>query len=186
MDAQTKQKLQAHRVIPDILPLPPKAVAQVFWPVSSQEPDIEAELGNAICPKEVEVQPQVKFPAAEKQLFTIAVIDPDSPSKLKPSNGQWLHWLVTNVPGSSTKEPEISKGNVLVEWEGPKPAEGTGLHRYILVVFEQKGKTDAAKVANRAKFDVMKWAKLNGKGAWNLLAANYWQSSSTTAPRSSE
>jgi len=42
------------------------------------------------------------------------------------------HYIVGNIPGNKTSE-----GNVLTEYIGAGPRKGTGLHRYVLLVYEQ-------------------------------------------------
>jgi phosphatidylethanolamine-binding protein (PEBP) family uncharacterized protein len=37
-------------------------------------------------------------------LYTIIATDPDPPNPEKPIYREWLHWLVTNVPGGPTAE----------------------------------------------------------------------------------
>lgn len=46
--------------------------------------------------------------------------------------GPVLHWLVRNIPGN-----DIKKGEVIAEYRGSGPPEGTGLHRYIFLLYEQ-------------------------------------------------
>lgn len=45
------------------------------------------------------------------------------------------HWLIGNIPGS-----DIKKGDVLADYRGSGPPEGSGLHRYVFLVFKQEGK----------------------------------------------
>ncbi|GLH03134.1 Putative phosphatidylethanolamine-binding protein [Gryllus bimaculatus] len=55
--------------------------------------------------------------------------DPDAPSRATPTNREFLHWLVGNVPGG-----DVARGEVLAEYVGSGPPLGTGLHRYVLLV----------------------------------------------------
>jgi len=85
------------------------------------------------------------------------MVDPDAPSRTQPQFREWpvldhkkftifvlifanrRHWLVSNIPGN-----KISSGTVISSYMGSGPPKGTGLHRYIFLLFEQKGKIDAA------------------------------------------
>lgn len=58
--------------------------------------------------------------------------DPDAPSRAEPAFREIKHWLVVNIPGS-----EISKGRLIAAYRGSGPPAGTGLHRYIFVVYKQ-------------------------------------------------
>lgn len=67
--------------------------------------------------------------------FALIVDDPDAPA------GTWTHWVVFDLPATTTKLPEASKG-IGVEgrtswdvsaWGGPCPPEGT--HRYNFHLF---------------------------------------------------
>ena len=43
-----------------------------------------------------------------------------------------LHWLVINIPG-----PKVNKGEVIATYAGPNPSEGSGFHKYVMLVMEQ-------------------------------------------------
>lgn len=60
--------------------------------------------------------------------------DPDAPSR-KEAKDQVKHWLVGNIPGN-----EVKKGEILAEYRGSGAPKGTGLHRYVFLVFKQNGK----------------------------------------------
>lgn len=60
------------------------------------------------------------------------VSDPDAPSRQAPADREWLHWLVTNIPGD-----QIGKGNTVYEYISSGPGLGSGLHRYIFLVYLQ-------------------------------------------------
>lgn len=49
------------------------------------------------------------------------VVDPDAPSRAEPKFREWHHWCVVNVPGG-----DISKGDVLSEYIGSAPPQGSG------------------------------------------------------------
>lgn len=60
--------------------------------------------------------------------------DPDAPNG-KDGKFEVKHWLVGNIPGN-----DIKKGEVFAEYRGSGAPKGTGLHRYIFLVFKQNGK----------------------------------------------
>ncbi|TKR64175.1 hypothetical protein L596_024755 [Steinernema carpocapsae] len=74
---------------------------------------IEANLGNELTPRQVQNAPQVTWEAKEGALYTLAMIDPDVPSRAYPNLSQGLHWLIVNIPGD-----DIGKGDVFAEQNG--------------------------------------------------------------------
>ena len=61
--------------------------------------------------------------------------DPDNYDGPEKVYREWHHWLVVNIPGS-----DVSKGEVLSGYIGSGPPEGTGIHRYVYILYKQPGK----------------------------------------------
>lgn len=40
-----------------------------------------------------------------------------------PTDREYLHWLVTNIPGGN----DLEAGNTVVEYEPPLPKKGSGI-----------------------------------------------------------
>lgn len=103
--------------------------------------------------------------------------DPDAPSRKNPTNREWHHWLVGNIPGS-----QVDKGETLTEYVGSAPPEGSGLHRYVLLVYKQPFKLAfnerfiSDRDGNRGNFSTKKFAykyKLGEPVAGNFYQAQY-------------
>ncbi|CAK1590511.1 unnamed protein product [Parnassius mnemosyne] len=92
---------------------------------------VEVEEGNEITPTQAKDQPTVSWDTEPNAFYTIVMIDPDA------RNREWQHWLVGNVPGS-----DVSKGDVLATYVGAGPSPGTGLHRYVFLVYKQPDKIE--------------------------------------------
>src|SRR5690242_7999841 len=117
---------ETQALIPEILPSHPKRPLQVRFG------DLAIEPGSSATPSQVRELPAVVDWAAENgQLYTVMMIDPDAPQRERPTNRDWLHWLVINVPGG-----HISQGQTIAEYIGAAPPKGSGKHRYILAVFQ--------------------------------------------------
>lgn len=104
------------------------------------------------------------------------ISDPDAPTRKHPIFREYKHWLVTNIPGN-----DISKGDVLAAYVGSGPPEGTGLHRYVFLVYKQTGKLifEEKRVSNlsrkhRPMFSIKKFAEKYNMG--NPIAGNMYQS----------
>lgn len=64
--------------------------------------------------------------------------DPDAPSRKEPTRREFRHWLAVNIAGS-----DLSSGETVFQFIGSGPPQGTGLHRYVFLLFKQpKGKVE--------------------------------------------
>lgn len=125
--------------------------------------------------------PNLKFAGAiEGKLYTIAMVD------LDPSSAQRLHWLLTNVeglllshgavggPSTEVRDYQVTDGmktlfssrpstdtvgDQVVAYEGPSPPRGSGPHRYVLLVWQQKGRVSMESPSKRTGGDISKIAK---------------------------
>ncbi|XP_075223898.1 protein D3-like [Lycorma delicatula] len=122
-------------VVPDVVDDIEHEVAGLFV----KYPNVTTLLGNELAPIETIDEPDL-FWYVEKRKengswFTISMTDPDAPCRDNPRFREWQHWLVVNIPGM-----KVHEGEHLTEYVGPSPAKGTGLHRYIFLLFQQPGK----------------------------------------------
>ncbi|KAJ1437809.1 Phosphatidylethanolamine-binding, conserved site [Sesbania bispinosa] len=77
--------------------------------------------------------PKVTLTGNMDTLYTLVMTDPDAPSPSEPSMREWIHWIVVDIPGGTNPK----RGKEVLAYVGPRPP--VGIHRYILVLFEQKG-----------------------------------------------
>jgi len=125
--------------VPDVLNTIPANVVEVKYPSGAV-----VKLGNELTPTQVKDIPStIKWTTVENGLYTICMTDPDAPCREKPTYREWHHWLVVNIP-----QNDVSNGDVLSEYIGASPSKGTGLHRYVIVVYKQPNKltTDEKKI----------------------------------------
>ncbi|XP_041455345.1 protein D2-like isoform X2 [Lytechinus variegatus] len=122
-------KFVEHGVVPDVIDQEPNAIATVTWSTG-----VEANLGNILTPTVVKDPPTITWPTEESTLYTVIMTDPDAPSRADPKFREWRHWVVVNVPGI-----DVSKGLVYAPYIGSGPPKGTGLHRYVFLVYKQPG-----------------------------------------------
>lgn len=126
-------------IIPDIIDSKPGAIAKVTY-----AGDVKVELGKELTPTQVKDQPEVTWEAEAGALYTLLMVDPDAPSRQEPTYREILHWLVINVPGN-----KVADGQVVAEYIGSGPPEGSGLHRYVFLVFKQEGKITTDKFISK-------------------------------------
>lgn len=89
-------------------------------------------LGNEVTPTQVKDKPQVKWQAEKGAHYTLLFVDPDAPSRVIHTYREARHWAVMNIPESS-----IENGDEVIEFIGSGPPKGTGLHRYIFLIYKQ-------------------------------------------------
>lgn len=138
--------------------------------------NINADKGVELTPTQVKDQPKLDWEEADpSEFYTLLMTDPDAPSREEPKMREWHHWLVGNIPGN-----DVAKGEVLSAYIGSGPPKGTGLHRYVLLVFKQPKKLtfDEPRLTNtsgegRAKFNTQKFIEKYNLGA--PIAGNFFQ-----------
>nr|XP_058897082.1 phosphatidylethanolamine-binding protein 1 [Kogia breviceps] len=127
------------------------------------------ELGKVLTPTQVQNRPtSIAWDGLDPgKLYTLVLTDPDAPSRKDPKYREWHHFLVVNMKGN-----DISSGTVLSDYVGSGPPKGTGLHRYIWLVYEQDKplKCDEPILSNRSgdhrgKFKVANFRKKYELGA---------------------
>lgn len=101
------------------------------------------------------------------KLYTLALTDPDAPSRKDPKFREWHHFLVVNMKGN-----DVSSGCVKSDYVGSGPPKGTGLHRYVWLVYEQPGTLSCSEpdLTNRSgdsrgKFKIQSFRKKYNLGA---------------------
>ncbi|KAL4712389.1 hypothetical protein ACJJTC_001550 [Scirpophaga incertulas] len=165
----TVQSFVDNEIAPQIIPNAPAALAKVVYPSG-----VEVNEGNELTPTSVKDMPTVTWNAQPDKLYALAMTDPDAPSRADPKIREVHHWLVGNIPGGN-----VAEGEVLTAFIGSGPPLGTGLHRYVILVYEQPGKLtfDEPRICNtmrknRANFSIAKFAakyNLGGPCSGQLL-----------------
>lgn len=121
------QLMKQHQIIPDVVACLPSLLVNVLYPCETN-----VTPGSHFSPLKVCRQPVIRWLAEPNKLYTLAMIDPDAPSRATPLYREWVHWLVGNIPGC-----DVVLGDPLVAYIGSRPPAGTGRHRYIFIVFKQ-------------------------------------------------
>jgi phosphatidylethanolamine-binding protein (PEBP) family uncharacterized protein len=64
----------------------------------------------------------------KNEYYTLIMYDPDAPNKIK--NRVHVHWIINNIQ-------ENTKFDTLLDYTGPNPPPGSGVHRYIFKLYKQ-------------------------------------------------
>lgn len=170
VSAGNMENLVNEKVVPDVLDSAPTGKLLVKYPSGA-----EVKYGLELTPTQVKDLPTFEYDSSSDQLYTLAMVDPDAPSRAEPKLREILHYLIVNIPGS-----ELSKGDTLAAYIGAGAPKGTGLHRYIFALYKQEnGKLVIdMKIPNnsrdgRINFSLKKFAETNKLG--KPIAANFFQ-----------
>ncbi|XP_059639544.1 protein MOTHER of FT and TFL1-like [Cornus florida] len=97
--------------------------------------------------------PRITISGRIDQLFTLVMTDPDAPSPSEPSMREWVHWIVTDIPGCTSP----TQGKEILPYMAPCPP--VGIHRFVLVLFRQKSRIGLIEQpASRANFNTRAFA----------------------------
>ncbi|KAG8059069.1 hypothetical protein GUJ93_ZPchr0002g26351 [Zizania palustris] len=132
--------------------------------------------GHELFPSAVAAKPRVEVQGGDlRSFFTLVMTDPDVPGPSDPYLREHLHWIVTDIPGTT----DASFGREVVSYESPRPT--IGIHRFILVLFRQKRRQAVSTPPSRDRFSTRQFAEDNDLGL--PVAAVYFNAQRETAAR---
>nr|AQR58151.1 TFL1 [Tulipa gesneriana] len=132
--------------------------------------------GYEFFPSAVASKPRVEIQGGDmRSSFILVMTDPDVPNPSDPYLREHLHWIVTNIPGTT----DASFGREVVGYESPRP--NIGIHRFVFVLFRQRRGQVVAPPASRDHFTIRQFAAENNLGP--PVAAVYFNARRETAAR---
>ncbi|KIY47891.1 PEBP-like protein [Fistulina hepatica ATCC 64428] len=133
-------------------------------------------------------EPQISITFANDSgnaLYTLAMLDPDAPSRADPKFRSWRHWVITGLkPG---KPYAIRTKPATTPYRAPKPPPGSGLHRYAFFLFREPESSFTISVGaaeygdtleQRRKWNATEFAKKYGL---QLVGVTYFLTESSAA-----
>lgn len=128
------------------------------------DPDNEVLFGNTLKLDNVQTPPYLNLETfTDSKYHTLVMVDPDAPSRQNPIYGEWLHWLMTDIP----KGQGIWDGKQVMDFSPSGPPQGTGKHRYVFLLFshnEEIGPGIGFNPNDRSGFKINQYAPDNGLG----------------------
>lgn len=138
--------------------------------------NVQVNNGFELMPSTITAPPRVEVIGGDMRTFyTLIMTDPDAPSPSDPTDREYLHWIVTDMPGTTSN----SFGREIVTYEIPSPV--IGIHRYVFSLFQQKGRQTVLPPPSRPHFNTRQFAQQNGLGL--PVAAVYFNAQRETAAR---
>ncbi|VAI09785.1 CEN-like protein 2 isoform X2 [Triticum dicoccoides] len=140
--------------------------------------DKQVSNGQEFLPTAVVSKPRIQVPGGDmRSFFSLVMTDPDVPGPSDPYLREHLHWIVTDIPGTT----DASFGSEVVSYESPKPT--IGIHRFVFVLFKQKKRqaVNPRAPSTRDCFNTRRFADENDLGL--PVAAVYFNAQRETAAR---
>lgn len=162
LDSRTLlSELEAAGIIPDVLDtFNPSAQLNLVF--ATDKGTLQIENGERYAAADLKASPMLTihetFVEQLSHMYTITLVDLDAPDPTDPRDREYLHWLVTNIPGpQATEDSALTDpakiGQVVVPYEPIHPEGGTP-HRYAFVLFRQRPSAvlDIPSSGNRKQF----------------------------------
>nr|WGL40953.1 TERMINAL FLOWER 4 [Chrysanthemum x morifolium] len=132
--------------------------------------------GHELMPNVITSKPRVDIGGEDmRSAYTLIMTDPDVPGPSDPYLREHLHWIVTDIPGTT----DASFGKEIVSYEIPKPV--IGIHRYVFLLFKQKTRKSVTPPASRDHFNTRSFCHEHGLGL--PVAAVYFNAQRENAAR---
>ncbi|OMO68308.1 Phosphatidylethanolamine-binding protein PEBP [Corchorus olitorius] len=171
MSTRSIEPLIVGRVIGDVLD---SFIPSIIMTVSFNNKKVFN--GHEFFPSTVASRPRVEIEGGDlRTFFTLVMTDPDVPGPSDPYLREHLHWIVTDIPGTT----DITFGREVVSYEIPRP--NIGIHRFVFVLFKQKRRQIIKPPSSRDNFSTRDFAAENDLGL--PVAAVYFNAQRETAAR---
>jgi phosphatidylethanolamine-binding protein len=158
---KVRNELIVAEIIPTVVDdFVPSFLLNITWASSSKNSKKKsktaptADLGNTLKPKKLQDAPNVYFEDAplsavsklaldgKDMQYTIAMTDPDAPSRDNPEWSQICHWIVTGVridqDSLSIADSDVEE---IMPYKAPGPPPKTGKHRYVFLLLAPINRT---------------------------------------------
>ncbi|XP_071734291.1 CEN-like protein 1 [Rutidosis leptorrhynchoides] len=115
--------------------------------------------GHELKPNIITCKPHVQIGGVDmRSSYTLILTDPDAPSPSDPYLREHLHWIVTDIPGTT----DATFGREIVSYEKPNPV--IGIHRYVFLLFKQRARQSVRPPVSRDCFNTRVFSQQNDLG----------------------
>ncbi|KAH9846903.1 PEBP-like protein [Lenzites betulinus] len=189
--------LAREQIIPDVLPVAPALTPSVLFSVVYPN-GAEANLGNELSVADTQDEPEIRLAAlnapwdqpagAAEASYTLAMLDPDAPSRAQPLYRTFRHWVITGMKGPALTANSADALNALkthpstTPYRPPGPRPNSGMHRYIFLLYQEPASAEpfvvpqgepeyGATLEERRSWNPVEFAQ---KYRLKLVGANYF------------
>ncbi|KAH9549750.1 hypothetical protein CY35_10G035900 [Sphagnum magellanicum] len=175
---KTLDELKAAKIVPDIVQSLPEHLLDMRVLYTTNGSELgggrgvrELPMGVQMLLVQIQSKPHVELHGngfgGDAEKYTLVMVDPDAPSPSNPTLRNILHWLVTDIPGSTSPSQEIwATGQEKMPYLQPAPIEG--MHRYVFLLFKQDESTQFDNLIeappSRVTFSVAKFVETYNLG----------------------
>lgn len=117
------------KVVPDVIDVAPKHLAEIWFPSGAK-----GHLGNELTPTQTQHKPNVSWACDPHENYTVLLVDVEPLGAKTPLLAEGRLLLVGNI-----KHCDYNKGETIIDYLQPLPLLGTGLCRYVVLVYKQRG-----------------------------------------------
>lgn len=96
-------------------------------------PYFSANLGNIASASEVSSIPDLRWRCDRDTYYTLLMVDPNPMGRDNELGSEDQLWRVGNIKGC-----DVNKGQTLTDFIPPWPIDGSGLHIYYILIYQQK------------------------------------------------
>lgn len=159
--------LQTAGVFPDVIDqFKPSIEIRAIYPDGSA-----VNAGNELKPSLTQGRPDITLLSNEpysNKSFTLAITDPDAPTRGDPTWSEFAHFLVSGIKPTVVEDSfkvDFNQAKEHIPYMGPGPPANTGYHRYVFLLFEENGEVNGLPSDNRANWGT----GIPGSGVRNWL-----------------
>lgn len=162
------QRLESLKAIPDTEPtLDPKVevTLKFLGPVNKDvTPGSIVPCKVASYPPILNIQEFDSNSTTEQSLYTVLIVNPDTPNLETDSYSTTLQWAVSNIPITMKNSfVDVEKSTELLSYLPPVPEKNAGNQRFVVWVYKQNGTIDSnsdsvSSLISRENFDIRKFS----------------------------
>jgi large subunit ribosomal protein L35 len=171
------QRVEQMGVVPDLVG---GVRGHGLAPITFSSGEAEVEPGSMQAPSSFGSAPslhvQLLHDGEGEAMYTLLVVDADSPNYETQSYGQRLHYYKSDISlGVTSGEQDLfssSIGKEVLGWEAPLPPRGSGVHRYVMLLLRESQSPSTP--AQRDEFDIRTLLEQGSEIAAMTLFRSKW------------